>query len=403
MATMAHMSICKIYREKCSYVTRFTVSELLTILFLLLGTSVITFFEVPLFFEHPEPDWTAIFDAVTRFWEDNTRCGADITSAILGSVSFPVALFALVVFRHSDAANRLEAFNDRQKENSIRIGVVILVLLLQTFLTIEFPHLTDELGRAPACILALMILAFNVFVSLSILDYAELLTINGKTAEEKLDRYEKWLRKTTGRESGHPLFARPLLRAMLAPFLLYMARFLLSYASPIWTADARLPQKIELTLIVLAVAVPYALIASSLQTVLLAQPYIDAESRGERISRDAIVMLIVPVLLQFLVNIAMLVCYFSWPLLFLQFLAMLLTAANVYCAVRCHPVGLLKRIRSSWLDPYLIRTCEGAIAEQERIIRAVREISTGVPRMKSPYRRAVRRPAPGGQRRRRNG
>lgn len=58
---MAHMSICKFYREKCSYVTRFTVSELLTILFLLLGASAITFFAVPLFFEHPEPDWTAIF------------------------------------------------------------------------------------------------------------------------------------------------------------------------------------------------------------------------------------------------------------------------------------------------------------------------------------------------------
>ena len=115
----------------------------------------------------------------------------------------------------------------------------------------ELPHLTDELGRAPTCILALMILNFNVFVSLSILDYAELLTINGKTAEEKLERYEKWLRETTGRESEHPPFAHPLLRAMRAPFLLYMARFLLSYASPIWTADARLPQKTELTLIIL--------------------------------------------------------------------------------------------------------------------------------------------------------
>ena len=79
---MAHMSICKFYREKCSYVTRFTVSELLTILFLLLGASAITFFAVPLFFEHPEPDWTAIFNAATQFWKDNTRRGADITSAI---------------------------------------------------------------------------------------------------------------------------------------------------------------------------------------------------------------------------------------------------------------------------------------------------------------------------------
>lgn len=373
---MAHMSICKFYREKCSYVTRFTVSELLTILFLLLGASAITFFAVPLFFEHPEPDWTAIFNAATQFWKDNTRRGADITSAILGSVSFPIALFALVVFRQSNATNRLEAFNDKQKENSLRIGVVILLLLLQAFLTMELPHLTDELGRAPTCILALMILNFNVFVSLSILDYAELLTINGKTAEEKLERYEKWLRETTGRESGHPPFAHPLLRAMRAPFLLYMARFLLSYASPIWTADARLPQKTELTLIILAIAVLYALMASSLQTVLLAQSYIDAESRGKRISGDAIAMLIVPVLLQILVNIAMLICYFSWPLFFLQSLAMLLTAANVYCAARCHPLGPLKRIRSSWVDPYLIRTCEDAIAEQERIIRAVREIST---------------------------
>lgn len=291
-------------------------------------------------------------------------------------MSFPIALFALVVFRQSNATNRLEAFNDKQKENSLRIGVVILLLLLQAFLTMELPHLTDELGRAPTCILALMILNFNVFVSLSILDYAELLTINGKTAEEKLERYEKWLRETTGRESGHPPFAHPLLRAMRAPFLLYMARFLLSYASPIWTADARLPQKTELTLIILAIAVLYALMASSLQTVLLAQSYIDAESRGKRISGDAIAMLIVPVLLQILVNIAMLICYFSWPLFFLQSLAMLLTAANVYCAARCHPSGPLKRIRSSWVDPYLIRTCEDAIAEQERIIRAVREIST---------------------------
>ena len=59
--------------------------------------------------------------AATQFWKDNTDAGLT-SQAQYCSVSFPIALFALVVFRQSNATNRLEAFNDKQKENSLRIA-----------------------------------------------------------------------------------------------------------------------------------------------------------------------------------------------------------------------------------------------------------------------------------------
>lgn len=352
------------------YATRLAIGQFFYVFLLLVLISAVTYACPPMIFKQDDSDQS--IQMINKFWTDHAKGdGTDIVEMLLGLTSLPAAFLALIVFRQRNASGQLDEFNDRLKAQFLRTGAVILLLLLQALVAVEWIRLADGLGRLPTIVFALMILIFNIVALLSLLNYDILIGVNKTTATERKGRYQKWKKKpATERENRwqkrtEKLARFPFISATLPHFGLYLIRFALSY----WCVFSAIKNFGWHVAIVAVLALFFAVIMSVLQTVVFASDQLDAASQEKRfISVAAIAVAGTLFLAQCLMNITLSVFYANTWLSPVQGIALILASINSLYTIQTWPLfSLLRR-------PYLLEVCDNKIKEQERVIGEINDL-----------------------------